>query len=417
MLTRLNMLKLALLTMIVAIAATTTASAAEYRCLRAGERIIESRPGMVYVAKPMTPVAEWDAGAKNVYACSTTFRKRVSVGGIGKSGGLPYTVGHMSGTEKYAAFVSNDNDVRVFDLASGLLVAYHAPLSNLPRSQSSVTSLVLRESGQVGWIAVGKSPEGSPALEVREARPDGPARVVANDLKIDPYLLLLEESGRIRWSPSADFVPVQSRKPKSVPTRKSGTCVRKDESVFYVSSGVVVTKKSFRQKKWQDGYRLTACSTRFHRRVVLGKFGVWNGYSQTHIFGAVGMQANVRYIAFAREDYDPEFVSNFELKAFDLATGELILGVPDGSPTLRLDSNGNVAWIAEYGPPKGGGWFGLNLFDARGVTKITNSGYGGSPLDSRFVAFEEAADGVKLHYADTTDYDPPIQLRQSLGHH
>lgn len=404
MLVRRNTLRVALLTMLFVALAATNALAADRSCVRKGERIYAQGDRMVYVAKPIRSASlEWTPGSETIYACSLVHRQRVSVGAVGRSQGRNFTLSHLHGNADYAAFVTNGRGlrgVRVFGLSGGSIMGEHAPLSYSPSTDAEITSMALSADGLIGWIAVDRSAQGITALQVREARVWEGARVVAEDLNIDPYLLRYSEGNLLGWSPITRTMEVQSRTPASAPTRKAGSCLRKGESVTYSNSGVIVAKKRIRKTGWDGANKLTACSTRFHRRVAIGTFGE----RDSHRYGATGIQANTRFIAFAKEDVQMDGPSDWTVTGYDLATGKLIIKRPGGSPRLKVDEHGNIAWITYYGPPRGGGWFTLNLFDARGVTKLVDTGTG-QFMDPFFMAFEDVAGETKLHYAITAAYN------------
>lgn len=404
MLVRRNSLKVALLTMLFALLMASNAVAADRSCVRKGERIYAQGDRMVYVAKPIKSTSpRWTPGSVAIYACSLAHRQRVSVGAVGRSQGRNFTLSQLQGNADYAAFVTNGRGprgVRVFSLSSGSMIGKHAPLGNWPSTDAEITSMALSADGRVGWIAVVRSAQRITALQLREARRWDGARVVADDLNIDPYLLRYSEGNLLAWSPVTRTIAVQSRTPAPAPARKAGSCLRKGESLTYSNSGVIVAKKRIRKSGYQGAYKLTACSTRYNRRIALGVFGQRFDFS----FAAAGVQANTRYIAFAKEATEFEFNTEYTVRAYDLATGELTLNQPRGGPNLRLDERGNVAWIAYYGNPKGGGWFTLNLFDARGVTKLVDTGTGQS-MDPSFLTLEGLAGESKLHYAVTAAYN------------
>lgn len=403
MLVRRNTLKVALLTMLFVVLAGSNALAADRSCVRKGERIHAQEDRMVFVAKPISSASlKWAPGAKTILACSLTHRKRITAGVIGKSEGQSFALSHLHGDADYAAFVTNAGGVRgvrVIDLSSGSTVGDHAPLGFLSSTDAEVTSLALGYQGRVGWIAVQKSAQGTTALQVRESHPWIGAQVVADDLNIDPYFLRFAGWNLMAWSPTTNTVAVQSRRPAHARAKRTGSCVRKGESLAYSSFGVVVTKKRVRKAGWKGAYKLIACSTRYHRRVAIGSFG----QRGEHKYGASSIQANVRFLAFASEDIDEDGFSSGTVKGFDLATGKLMLRRRGSSPRLRLDANGNIAWTAEYGPPRGGGVFRLNLFDARGVTTLVQAS-AGTPLDPSFLAFEDLGGETNLHYSTTTAY-------------
>lgn len=401
MLVRRYSLKVALLTILFVVLAASHALAADPSCVRKGERIYAQGDRMVYVAKPISSRTRgWTAGSESIYACSSRHKVRVSVGAVGKYKGRPVAPSHLLGDEDYAAFVTDGRGlrgVRLLDLSSGSIVGEHEPLSFGSAAGTEITVMTLGREGDVGWIAIGRSAQGASTVQIRRARPGHPAQVVAEDLNIDPFLLRLSEGGVVEWSPVTSAISVQSRPLVSARARKTGNCLRKGESVSYSNSGVIVAKKRIRKDGYRGAYKLTACSSRYHRRIALGVFGQRFDFS----FGAAGIQANTRYIAFAKEATEFEFNTEYTVRAYDLATGELTLSQPRGGPNLRLDERGNVAWIASYGAPRGGGWRRLNLFDARGVTTLVDTGTG-ALMDPAFLALEDFAGETKLHYAVMT---------------
>lgn len=399
MLVRRNLLKVALLTTLFATLVASNALAAGSSCLRKGERIYATGSGMVYVAKPISSRATgWSANSESILACSFTHKVRIPVGAVGKNQDKAHTIDHPLGDPDYAAFVSAGrglSGVRVVNLSSGQIMGQYLPLSVESPASAEITSFVLGEEGNVGWIAVGRSAQGASLLEVRKAPAWLPAQNVADGPSIDPYLLRFSEGKFLTWSPATSALAIQSRIPVQARAKKSGSCIRGGESVVYSGSGSVVTKRSIRKSSWTAAYKLTACSTRFHRRVALGTFGE----RFRSRFSAVGIQANSRFVAFSTEVVDEDSMLDYSIRGYDLATGKLILSRSDGSPLLRLDQRGNIAWIAYYGPPRGGsGSSALNLFDARGVTKLVETG-AGDRLDPWFIAFADGASGTELHYA------------------
>lgn len=357
-----------------ALAAAAPAGAKGSTCLVSGDKIVSHTHG-VYVVKGEIVHDEgidWKKGAVEYFACASAFGKRVALGVDGIHGGGDRDVNNITVNERYVAATQGSagnagyghaNYVVVADLKVGALatrVGVGAASSNFPPETqhtefpSGVSKLLLTRAGVAGWISATFGP-GWTFSQVMRAAPRAQSELLGEGTNISANFLRFDvDHNKLIWSTSVGTAVLAREKD---PPKQGGSCKHKSgETQAFKSTGPMVRRLKFRRSNWRGGYQLIACSKVYHRRVVIGEFGV----RRSQRFEPLFVQANTTTAAYVtRVTNVKSGFKYFTVNRVNLANGQSIEGSAGqnslvGPTAFKLFKGGVIAWIVGpsiNGPP------------------------------------------------------------------